>query len=371
VAHDFNNLLAVIAGHAELVDEALGPEHPLHRRIDLIQKAAAHAADLTKQLLAFSRKQVLAPRVLDLNAVVAGVEPMLQRLIGEDIGLVVAPAPDLGRVKADPTQVTAIIFNLAVNARDAMPDGGRLTIETDNVDLDEAHAHRYAETRPGPYVMLAVSDTGIGMDEETRSRIFEPFFTTKGPGKGTGLGLATVYGIVKQSNGSIGVYSEPARGTTFKIYLPRVEASPEVVAADAPPIEQGGSETILLVEDNEMVRTLTCEVLKARGYTVLEARHGADALDITQRYHGPIDLLVTDVVMPEMGGRELARRLGAERSRLKVLYMSGYAADAIVHQGVLDERVAFLPKPVMADTLGRKVREVLDAPPDGRGNGTR
>ena len=252
-----------------------------------------------------------------------------------------------------------------------MPEGGRLTIETDNVDLDEAHAHRYAETRPGPYVMLAVSDTGSGMDEETRSRIFEPFFTTKGPGKGTGLGLATVYGIVKQSNGSIGVYSEPGRGTTFKIYLPRVEESPEVVALDAPAIEQGGSETILLVEDNEMVRTLTCEVLEARGYTVLEARHGTDALDIMQRYHGPIDLLVTDVVMPEMGGRELARRLGAERTRMKVLYMSGYPADAIVHQGVLDERVAFLPKPVLADTLGRKVREVLDAPPDGRSNGTR
>jgi PAS domain S-box-containing protein len=365
VAHDFNNLLAVIAGHADLLEVELGPEHPLRRRIDVIQKAATHAADLTKQLLAFSRRQVLAPRILDLNAVVAGIEPMLQRLIGEDIGLVVAPAHDLGRVKADPTQVTEIIFNLAVNARDAMPDGGKLTIETDNVDLDEAHAHRHPDTRPGPYVMLAVSDTGMGMDEEVRSRIFEPFFTTKGPGKGTGLGLATVYGIVKQSNGNIGVYSEPGRGTTFKIYLPRVEERAETVVTEAPAIEQGGSETILLVEDNEMVRTLTCEILEARGYTVLEARHGADALDLAQRYHGPIDLLVTDVIMPEMGGRELARRLGAARPRMRVLYMSGYAADAIVHQGVLDERVAFLPKPVKADVLGRKVREVLDAPPEG------
>jgi CheY-like chemotaxis protein len=360
VAHDFNNLLAVIVGHADLLEEGLGPTHPLARRIALIQKAAAHAADLTKQLLAFSRKQVLAPRILDLNAVVAGIEPMLQRLIGEDVGLVIAPAHDLGRVKADPTQVTAIILNLAVNARDAMPDGGKLTIETDNVDLDEAHAHRHADTRPGQYVMLAVSDTGIGMDADTRSRIFEPFFTTKRPGQGTGLGLATVYGIVKQSNGNIGVYSEPGRGTTFKIYLPRVEASVEAVTAEGPAVDQSGSETILLVEDNEMVRTLTCEILEARGYTVLEARHGADALDIAARFHGPIDLLVTDVVMPEMGGRELARRLGAERPRMKVLYMSGYAADAIVHQGVLEEDVAFLPKPIKADTLGCRVREVLD-----------
>jgi len=368
VAHDFNNLLTVISGHADLLRARLGPEDPLRRRIGLIQEAAAHAADLTKQLLAFSRKQVLAPKILDLNAVVAGIEPMLQRLIGEDLDLVTAPARGLGRVKADPAQITQIILNLAVNARDAMPQGGRLTIETDNVKLDETHAHRHADTRPGPYVMLAVSDTGVGMDEETRSRIFEPFFTTKGPGKGTGLGLATVYGIVKQSNGNIGVYSEPGRGTTFKIYLPRAEEVVEAVAADTPPIEQGGSETILLVEDNEMVRTLTCEILKEHGYTVLEARHGADALDITRRYHGPIHLLVTDVVMPEMGGRELASRLGPARPQMKVLYMSGYTADAIVHQGVLDKEVAFLPKPIRADMLVRKVREVLDAHREGRGS---
>jgi len=369
VAHDFNNLLAVIMGHADLLAVDTGPEHPLYRRIDLIQKAATHAADLTKQLLAFSRKQVLAPRILDLNAVVTGIEPMLKRLIGEDVGLVIAPAPDLECVKADPAQITAIVLNLAVNARDAMPDGGKLTIETDNVELDEAHAHRHPESAPGRYVMLAVSDTGVGMDEETRSRIFEPFFTTKGPGEGTGLGLATVYGIVKQSNGNIGVYSEPGRGTTFKIYLPRVEGRAETVAVEQPGSWLGGSETILLVEDNDTVRRLFCEILRSRGYTVLEARNGADALEFTQRYHGPIDLLVTDVVMPEMGGCELARRLRDARPRMKVLYMSGYAADSIVHRGVLEEGAAFLPKPMKADTVRRKVREVLDAPAERRASG--
>ena len=361
VAHDFNNLLTVIGGHAELLATHLGPDHKLQRRVRIIHEAASHAGDLTRQLLAFSRKQVLAPKVLDLNAVVTGVEPMLRRLIGEDVALVTAPARGLGRVEADPTQLTQIILNLAVNARDAMPEGGKLTIETSNVELDETHAHRHADTRVGPYVMLAVTDTGAGMDEETRSHIFEPFFTTKGPGKGTGLGLATVYGIVKQSNGNIGVYSEPGRGTTFKIYLPRVDEMAEVAAAEAPATDLGGAETVLLVEDNEMVRALACEVLRESGYTVLEARHGADALEITQRYHGPIDLLLTDVVMPEMGGRELAARLGAGRPDMKILYMSGYAADAIVHQGVLDDREAFIAKPIEPDALLRKVRAVLDA----------
>ena len=362
VAHDFNNLLTVISGHASLLAAKLAPDDPTLRRVETIQTATAHAADLTRQLLAFSRKQVLAPRVLDLNDTLAGIEPMLRRLIGEDVDLVVVRGVGLGRVEADPGQVAQIVVNLAVNARDAMPDGGKLTIETANVDLDEAHAHRHAETRPGRYVMLAVSDTGVGMDEQTRSHIFEPFFTTKGPGEGTGLGLATVYGIVKQSNGAIGVYSEPARGTTFKVYLPAVDALPEKPVPEAARRALTGNETVLLVEDNAMVRALGCEVLREHGYTVLEARDGADALDITQRYHGLIHVLVTDVVMPEMGGRELAARLAAGRPALKVLYMSGYAAEAIAHQGVLGAQEAFVSKPLEPRTLLRKVRDILDGP---------
>jgi PAS domain S-box-containing protein len=360
VAHDFNNLLTVIRGHADLMLRGLEPADPLHHRFSVIQEAATHAAQLTRQLLAFSRKQVLEPRILDLNAVVADVEPMLRRLIGEDVELVSMPAPDLGTVEADPGQMVQIILNLAVNARDAMPQGGKLTVETDNVELDEEYASRHADARPGPYVMLAVSDTGIGMDEGVRSHIFEPFFTTKEPGTGTGLGLATIYGIVKQSNGNIEVYSEPGRGATFKIYLPRVDKAAERVVAAAPPGEQRGSETILLVEDDEMVRTLTCELLKEWGYTVLEARHGEDALDISQRYHGPIHLLLTDVVMPRMGGRDLASRLYTRRPQTKVLFMSGYTTDAIVHHGMLDARVPFLPKPITVNALVSKVREVLD-----------
>jgi two-component system cell cycle sensor histidine kinase/response regulator CckA len=284
---------------------------------------------------------------------------MLRRLIGEDVDLVTRPAPDLGRVATDPGQMTQIIMNLAVNARDAMPRGGKLTIETDNVELDAEYAHRHADARPGAYVMLAVSDTGMGMDAEVRSHIFEPFFTTKEPGTGTGLGLATVYGIVKQSNGNIEVYSEPDKGTTFKIYLPRVREAPQTAELAAALGVRGGSETVLLVEDDEMVRALACELLKGAGYTVLEARHGSDALDIAQRYHGSIHLLLTDVVMPGMGGRELAGRLGPRRPQMKVLYMSGYTTDAIVHHGVLDEGEAFLPKPITASALLSRVREVL------------
>jgi PAS domain S-box-containing protein len=360
LAHDFNNLLTVIGGHAELLHGRLQPDNPLHRRVGLIQEAAGHAADLTRQLLAFSRKQVLAPQTLDLNGIVREVEPMLRRLIGEDIDLVTAPAPGLGAVKADPAQMKQILLNLAVNARDAMPQGGKLTIETDDVALDDHYARLHPGVPAGAYVMLAVSDTGVGMTEETRSRIFEPFFTTKASGKGTGLGLATVYGIVKQSNGAISVYSEPGLGTTFKVYLPRVADAAEPAAAPAVAGVRGGSETVLLAEDNEMVRTLTCEILKRQGYTVVEARHGADALDIARRYHGPIHLLLTDVVMPEMSGPELVSRLAPIRPQMKILYMSGYTADAIDHQGMLDDGIEFLPKPVGVDTLVRKVREVLD-----------
>ena len=361
VAHDFNNLLTVIGGQAELVRMRLPLDNPLRERIGMVQDAAARAADLTKQLLAFSRKQVLEPKILDLNTVVEGVAPMLRRLIGEDVELLTRLAPDLGHVEADPGQLTQIIVNLAVNARDAMPGGGRLTIETDNVELDETFADRRAdEIRPGPYVMLAVSDTGVGMNEETRSHIFEPFFTTKEAGKGTGLGLATVYGIVKQSNGHVGVYSEPGQGTTFKIYLPRVAQPADVLSQEAATIEGGGSETVLLVEDDERVRALACEVLGEHGYTVLEARHGTDALDITQRYHGAIHLLLTDVVMPGMGGRELATRLRRDRPQMKILYTSGYTADAIAHHGVLDDGEAFLSKPILPRVLASKVRETLD-----------
>jgi len=361
VAHDFNNLLTVIGGQAELVRMRLPLDNPLRERIGMVQDAAARAADLTKQLLAFSRKQVLEPKILDLNTVVEGVAPMLRRLIGEDVELLTRLAPDLGHVEADPGQLTQIIVNLAVNARDAMPGGGRLTIETDNVELDETFADRRAdEIRPGPYVMLAVSDTGVGMNEETRSHIFEPFFTTKEAGKGTGLGLATVYGIVKQSNGHVGVYSEPGQGTTFKIYLRRVAQPADVLSQEAATIEGGGSETVLLVEDDERVRALACEVLGEHGYTVLEARHGTDALDITQRYHGAIHLLLTDVVMPGMGGRELATRLRRDRPQMKILYTSGYTADAIAHHGVLDDGEAFLSKPILPRVLASKVRETLD-----------
>ena len=365
LAHDFNNLLTVIGGHADLLHGRLQPDDPLHRRVGLIQEAAEHAADLTRQLLAFSRKQILAPQVLDLNAIVSEIEPMLRRLIGEDVDLVTAPARGLGSVKADPAQMKQILLNLAVNARDAMPQGGKLTIETENIELDNHYARLHPDVAAGAYVMLAVSDTGIGMAEETRSRVFEPFFTTKPSGKGTGLGLATVYGIVKQSNGTISVYSEPGLGTTFKVYLPRVVEAAETLATPAAGGGRGGSETILLAEDNEMVRTLTCEILKRQGYTVVEARHGADALDIARRYHGPIHLLLTDVVMPEMSGPELVSRLGPIRPQMKIVYMSGYTADAIDHQGMLDEGIEFLPKPVGVETLVRKVREVLD------GRGTR
>ncbi len=360
VAHDFNNLLTIIGGHTALLRLQLANDPSALEKIGLVQEAAARAADLTRQLLVFSRKQVLEPRILDLNAVITRVEPMLRRLIGEDVELVARPATDLGRVEADPGQITQIIVNLAVNARDAMPGGGHLTIETANVELDDVFAHLHAEVRPSPYVMLAVTDTGVGMSEEVRSHVFEPFFTTKEPGKGTGLGLATVYGIVKQSNGNIGVYSEPGRGTTFKIYLPRVERPADPVGPEATAAGQRGTETILLVEDDEKVRALAGEVLKGHGYTVLEARHGEDAIDIAQRYHGAIHLLLTDVVMPRMGGPELAARLHPGRPAMKVLFMSGYTADTIVRHGVLDDGTAFLSKPLMPATLAAKVRETLD-----------
>jgi PAS domain S-box-containing protein len=360
IAHDFNNLLTAITGYSELSLRRLQAEDPLHRNIQEIKKAGERAASLTRQLLAFSRKQVLQPKVLALNSIISDVEKMLRRLIGEDIELRTVLEPQLGSVKADPGQIEQVLLNLAVNARDAMPHGGKLTIETGNVYLDWEYAAQHIAVKPGHYVMVAVSDTGCGMDEKTQARIFEPFFTTKEAGKGTGLGLSTVYGIVKQSGGNIWVYSEVGQGTTFKVYLPRVDEGAEEYKRSAEPEEAlQGTGVILLAEDEHMVRKLAREVLEMCGYKVLEAANGGDALLTCERHKEPIDLLVTDVIMPEMGGRELSSRLGQLRPEMKVLYMSGYTDNAIVHQGVLDEEANFIQKPFSPQTLASKVREVL------------
>ena len=363
VAHDFNNLLTAILGSADLVLDSLTPGVPAREELEEIRKAALRAADLTRQLLAFSRQQVIAPTALNPNEVVANMDKLLRRLLGEDVELRTRLTPDLVTVKADPSQLEQVVLNLAVNARDAMPNGGKLTIETQNVELDAAYVRGHISAQPGPYAMIAVSDTGVGMDAATQARIFEPFFTTKEIGKGTGLGLATVYGIVKQSGGWIWVYSEPGQGTTFKIYLPRVtEAVPPAAVTPAPPASVRGSETILLVEDDEMIRNLVQKVLQANGYRVLVAANGRNAEQVAGQHDGPIHLLVTDVVMPGMNGREVAQRLAGARAGIKVLYLSGYTDDAIVHHGVLEPGVAFLQKPFTPAVLGRKVREVLDSP---------
>jgi two-component system cell cycle sensor histidine kinase/response regulator CckA len=361
IAHDFNNLLTAILGSVDFLRRALGPEHPEHAETEEIQKAAVRAADLTRQLLAFSRQQVLAPKVLELDALVTNLEKMLRRLIGEDVEWRFVPKAARAAVRADPGQLEQVIVNLVVNARDAMPRGGKLTIETATVDLDAAYAWEHGTVEPGRYVMLAVTDTGVGIDRAARARLFEPFFTTKEFGKGTGLGLATVYGIVKQSGGYIWVYSEPGQGATFKVYLPRVEPAGEPVAARPSPARAlGGTEIILLAEDEAAVRNLARRVLEKHGYKLLLAATGRDGVQLATQHAGPIDLLVTDVVMPEMGGRELAQRLTALQPGLKVLYLSGYTDDMIVRHGVLEAGVAFLQKPFTPDTLLRKIREVLD-----------
>lgn len=365
VAHDFNNLLVVINGYSDLLlDRHFEPDNPLIKFVEEIRKAGERASGLTRQLLAFSRQQILEPEILELNQVVANTEKMLRRLIGEDIELVTRLAPDLGQVKADTGQLEQVILNLAVNARDAMPQGGTLTIRTANVDLTEKYARQPAEVEPGPYVLLAMSDTGIGMDTVTQARIFEPFFTTKAPGQGTGLGLATVYGIVKQSGGTIGVTSEPGHGTTFKIYLPRVDRIMQALKPEAnlPATMPAGTETVLLAEDEELVRALTRQVLEMNGYTVLEASHGGEALLLAEQHPEPIDLLLTDVIMPHMSGNDLAKRLAALHPGMKVLYISGYTDQAIAHYGVLAPDLFFLQKPFSPQTLARKVREVLDTP---------
>ena len=361
IAHDFNNLLTAIIGTTALVLEDLGLESRARLDIQEIEKAAKRAAGLTRQLLIFSRQQVLEPRALDLNALVGNLEKMLHRLIGEDVELRTKPAAGLGAVRADPGQLEQAIVNLVVNARDAMPKGGRLTIETADVELDRSYVAGHVPTQPGPYVLLAVSDTGVGMDGATKARLFEPFFTTKEPGRGTGLGLATVYGIVKQSGGYVWAYSELGHGTTFKIYLPRVAETAEAPeSTTSPPTPVGGSETVLVVEDQEEVRKLTKRVLEARGYTVLAARNGAEALEIVAQHVNQIHLMITDVVMPGMNGREVARLACARRSDLKVLYVSGYTGEAVLQHRLLEPGVAFLQKPFTPDVLARKTREVLD-----------
>jgi PAS domain S-box-containing protein len=360
VAHDFNNLLMVVSGYTEVLLERTERGNPLYPKIEAIQQAADRATTLTRQLLAFSRKQLLELKVVDVNTIVGDMERLLRPLIGEDIELITRLAPDLGRTRADAGQIEQVIMNLVVNSKDAMPDGGKITIQTANVSLDDDLRREHSYIQPGPYVMLSVGDNGHGMDKETQARIFEPFFTTKEKGKGTGLGLSTVYGIVKQSGGYVFVNSEVGRGTTFRIYLPRVEDAAEPLSKErAAQAALGGSETVLLVEDEESVRQLVRETLEAKGYKVLEADQGDAALRIASTHQGAIDMLITDVVMPGMSGRELARQLSTSHPQTKVLYLSGYTEDAIVHQGVLDPGTAFLQKPFTLQALSRKVREVL------------
>jgi len=363
VAHDFNNLLGVIIGYGEIVQEGTPAESPLRSCVDEMLKAGHRAAGLTRQLLAFSRQQVMDPKILDINAVVKDMEKMLKRLIGEDIQLKTSLAPDLARIKADQGQIEQVFLNLAVNARDAMPKGGQLKLETSNFYMDQAFVSRYPyPVQIGEYVLLTVSDNGVGMDAATRARIFEPFFTTKEKGKGTGLGLSMVYGVVKQSGGYIDVVSEPGTGACFKIYLPQVEAGEEIEEVDAGVPSPKGNETVLLVEDEISLRKLGCHLLEICGYRVLEAESGAEAIRISENEQ-TIDLLLTDVVMPGISGRVLADQLLKHRPTMKVLFMSGYTGQMVGQHGVLAEGSLFLPKPFTRDVLAAKVREALD----GRG----
>jgi nitrogen-specific signal transduction histidine kinase len=363
VAHDFNNLLTVIMGCTNLIAKALEPDDPIHVHVDEVKQAAERATGLTRQLLAFSRRQVLQPRVLNLEAIIGGMENMLRRLVGEDIELSFSRSARAGsqlhNIRADVGQIEQIIMNLVVNAREAMPQGGSLTVRTANVELEAAHAAEHFGVLPGRYVMLAVTDTGIGMDAATRARVFEPFFTTKE--RGTGLGLATVFGIVKQSDGHVCVHSRLHKGTTFEVFLPPSDGSTDPVASgQRGAVEVVGSETILLVEDEQQVRALLVEVLRESGYCVLEAQDGDVATRICEEHSGPIHLLLTDVVMPRTSGRQLAERLTSMRPAMAVLYMSGYMDDSVIHHGVLEPGIAFLQKPITLDALLTKVRQVLD-----------
>ena len=357
VAHDFNNLLTIISGYSQMMLSEAPPGHPLRDYLLEIKKAGERATVLTRKLLAYSRRQILAPDVLDPNALVQDAESVIKGVLGEDVDFVTAPGADLGFIRVDAGQLEQSLMNLAINARDAMPRGGRFTIETANVELDEAYAHTHPEVTPGPYVRLTVSDTGCGMDEATRAHIFEPFFTTKEPGKGTGLGLAMVFGFVKQSGGQMTAQSQPGRGSTFNLYFPRVSApAAERAYAEAAP---GGGETILLVEDEEDLRKLALELLTQQGYTVLEAPDGLTALRLAEAYPGAIDLLVTDVVMPGMDGRQLAGRLAALRPAVKTLFMSGYTDDTILRHDIQMSETSFLQKPFSVEGLPQKVRQVL------------
>ena len=364
VAHDFNNLLTAISGYSDLLLHRLPEYSTLRRDVEEIRKAGDRAAALTHQLLAFSRRQVLQPKVLDLNAVVTNMGQMLRRLVGENVELSTDLSPSLSRVKADPGQIEQVIVNLAINARDAMPDGGRITIATADADLSPAYAVAHPEVRPGPHVLLSVADTGHGMDDETQAHLFEPFFTTKERGKGTGLGLATVYGIVQQSGGHIRVNSAADSGSTFLIYLPRVDAPEDDSQGEVrPPLPRPspGTETVLLAEDEEGVRRFAREILSGNGYKVLEAGNGREALLLSEAHRGEIHLLLTDVVMPKMSGRELTERIRPLRPDLRILYMSGYIDDAILRHDVLEDGIPFLQKPFTSEGLARKVREVLDS----------
>jgi two-component system cell cycle sensor histidine kinase/response regulator CckA len=363
IAHDFNNLLSVVVSYSELAMLDLPKGDPIREDIEQVRLAGMRAAALTRQLLMFSRQQVLEPKVLDLNEVLSGMDKMLKRLVGADIQLTSIPLPSLGRVRVDPGSIEQVIMNLVINARDAMPRGGQLTMETSNVTLDDQYVKSHLGASPGRYVVLSVTDAGVGMDKTTLARIFEPFFTTKGVGKGTGLGLSTVFGIVQQSAGSIWVYSEPGIGTSFKVYLPRVDARAETLRPQLAPSTLRGSESILLVEDEDQVRDVVCGILLRHGYTVIETRNAGEAFLISERTPGRIHLLLTDVVMPQMGGPELAKRLRPGRPEMKVLYMSGYTDNASVRHGLLEGDVAYLQKPITIETLTKKVRDVLDAKP--------
>ncbi len=363
IAHDFNNLLSVILSYTEILTGTLAPNAPMAEELGEIRMAGQRAAELTRQLLAFSRQQVMQLQNIDLNVTAGNVLKMFKRILGENIEVRMVLAVGLGAVRADPGQVEQVLANLVVNARDAMPEGGKLTIETANVDLDEAYCADHLGTTPGPHVMIAVSDTGTGMSKEVQAKVFDPFFTTKEQGKGTGLGLSTVFGIVKQSGGSIWLYSEIGAGTAFKVYFPRVEGAPTRTGTPAPiSAEARGTETVLLVEDEEQVRTVAANILRRAGYNVLEARGAGEALLIEEQHPVRIHLLVTDLVMPKMNGRELAERLQRRRPEIRTLFMSGYTDNAVVTNALLDSDVAFLQKPFTPQSLERKVRHALEGP---------